>query len=441
MPRQLRLTQFPQPYPDELLYSVVARYVHRAGIKNINSINSSLFGLKHNGNAIDLPSGIMMIASAIPVGQNVSAEKIVADHTLFNFHTAYSDISYRRKVYKNMLASGQPNKRIALRRKTLIAAPNYLRFCPACQSHMIETFGEAYWRRDQQLVHVVVCPTHRISLSYSQVKLQGPSSLYYRADTTSCHTDATAVIDNLLENEIDILIRIAEHSRQLSQIAQKDRTDDKIRTTYLDLLWRKGFFRNQKQINKGILGIALQKYLANFVRFWPNIGDGTSDAPNWVLSLLKKQGFNNPTFYHVLFQDFLAQQPDVKASQRRIDHKPKPKEADIQGKPWQCYNPLISDPAHANVRIVNIRYFGLDLRIRFRCSCEYEYNRRKNSDGTFKKAKLYSFGKSLIPHIARAIEEGWTLKKTARLAGLQTPTLLRQAEKLGITELPTVRRQ
>ncbi|WP_409564463.1 TniQ family protein [Methylobacterium sp. J-088] len=220
MPRQLRLTQFPQPYPDELLYSVVARYVHRAGIRNINSINSSLFGLNHNGNSIDLPSGIMRIASVIPEGQNISADEIVSDHTLFNFHTAYTDISHRRKIYRDMLASGSPDKRIALRRKTLIAAPKYLRFCPARQSHMIETFGEAYWRRDQQLAHVVVCPTHRISLSYSHVKLQGRSSLYYRADDTSCHTDTTAVIDNLLDKEIDVLSRIAKRSRQLSQIVQ-----------------------------------------------------------------------------------------------------------------------------------------------------------------------------------------------------------------------------
>lgn len=440
MPRQLTLTQFPQPYPDELLYSVVARYVHRSGLKNINTINSKLFNLSHNGNVIDLPSGIMKIASVIPVGQKISADEIIADHTLFNYYTAYADSAYRQKVFRDMLASAAPDKRIALRRKSLIDAPKYLRFCPACQNSMIETFGEAYWRRDQQLAHVVICPTHRIPLSYSHVKLQARSSLYCRADDTSCRADTPAVVEDLLETEIDILSRIAERSRQLLQSRKNYQPSVDIRAVYLDLLWRKGFFRAQKQVNKEFLGISLQNYLADLVRFWPHIGDGANDTPTWALSLLKKQGFNTPTFYHILFQDFLEQQPDVKASQGRIDRKPKPKEADIRGKPWKCYNPLISDPAHAKVQVAHIQYVGPDLRIRFRCACEYEYIRRKKSDGTFTKAKLSNFGKSLIPHIARAIQEGWALKKTAQLAGLNTKTLLRQAEKLGITEVPTVRR-
>ncbi len=439
MPQRLSLTQFPQPYPDELLYSVVARYVHRAGLRNINTINAKLFGFNHNGNVIDLPSGIAAIASVIPAGQQISADKIISDHTLFNFHTAYADSAYRQRVFEDMLASVAPDKRIALRRKTLIEATKYLRFCPACQSNMIATFGEAYWRRDHQLAHVVVCPTHRVALSDSKIALQSRSSLYYRADDTSCPTNAPPVIADLSDTEIDILSRIAERSRQLSQSAIGSHTGLDIRTIYLDLLWRKGFFRAQKQINKEYLGIVLQDYLADLARVWPFVGDDTDDPPAWALSLLKKQGFNTPTVYHILFQDFLEQQPDVRASQGRIDRKPRPKEADIGGKPWKCYNPLISDPAHADVRVAHVRYAGPDLLIRFRCSCEYEYIRRKKPDGTFTKPTFYNFGKSLIPHIARAMREGWALKKTAKLAGSNPKTLLRQAEKLGITKVPVVK--
>ena len=113
---------------------------------------------------------------------------------------------------------------------------------------------------------------------------------------------------------------------QLSQSSQKHIPKVDIRTFYLRSLWRKGFFRAQMQANKEALGIALQFYLADLVRFWPHIGDGTDDTPNWALSLLRKEGFNTLTFYHILFQDFLKQQPDVEALQRRIDRKPKPKE-------------------------------------------------------------------------------------------------------------------
>lgn len=441
MPKQQTLTQFPQPYPDELLYSVVARYVHRAGLRNINTINTKLFGFSHNGNALDLPSGITTIASVIPAGQQISAEKIISDHTLFDFHTAYADSEYRQQVADDMLASAAPDRRIAVRRKTVIAGARYLRFCPACQNDMIETFGEAYWRRDHQLAHVVVCPTHRIALSDSQIDAQRRSSLYYRADDTSCPADAPPVIEDPTKEEIDILSRIAARSWELSRGRTKGRVDENIRASYLDMLWRKGFFRAQKQVNKESLGISLKNHLATLKRFWPEVSSEADDAPAWALSLLKKLGFNTPTVYHILFQDFLEQQPDVKADRGRIDRRPRPQEAEIGGRPWVCYNPLITDPAHADVRVDHVRYVGPDLLIHFRCSCEYEYIRRKKPDGTFTKPTFYNFGKSLIPHIEQAMREGWALKKTARLAGSNPKTLLRQAEKLGITELPTVKGQ
>lgn len=59
---------FPDPYPEELLYSVCARYSERVKYPNKNGILSELFGRKDTIAVVDLPNGLNHLISQLPPG-------------------------------------------------------------------------------------------------------------------------------------------------------------------------------------------------------------------------------------------------------------------------------------------------------------------------------------------------------------------------------------
>ncbi|CAA2144491.1 TnsD family Tn7-like transposition protein [Methylobacterium bullatum] len=436
---KIKTTYFPEIYPNELIYSIAARYTKHAGQRNVNNINNELFGFHHNGNSIDLPSGLGQLASVIPQSRNISAEDLISDHTLFPFYTAYADHAYSKRVKIDMKNSFNVGKRIALRRKSFANPITHLRFCKDCQNEMNDKFGETYWRRDHQLQHIIICPDHSTILSDSNVDVSHPSSLYYAADNNSCPPDAMNCIQDLSDRQISQLMRINHRSKALLNAHSSVERLSKARDEYLDTLVRKGLFRASKQINKKQLGQRLHIYLSDLALIWPDLASPEQDCPGWALSLLKNKPCNNPAVYHVVFQDFLDQQPDADSSATRIARKPRLKEADIGPGPWKCQNPLISHPETDTVRIVDTKYIGSDVLVRFRCKCEYTYTQRRKANGSFSPPMLSEFGSSLRPHIERAIQEGWSLKKTARLAKMNAVTLERHAAKLGISDIPKVK--
>ncbi len=71
--RRRMLAYFPQIYPHELLYSVLARYHHHLGGTNPGGTMEALFGTRFAIAAVDLPGHLARIQAALdgphPVGR------------------------------------------------------------------------------------------------------------------------------------------------------------------------------------------------------------------------------------------------------------------------------------------------------------------------------------------------------------------------------------
>ena len=62
------ITVFPDPYPDELLYSVCARYGDRMCYPSRMSLTAELFGNPNVVATLDLPSHLNRLVSVLPYG-------------------------------------------------------------------------------------------------------------------------------------------------------------------------------------------------------------------------------------------------------------------------------------------------------------------------------------------------------------------------------------
>ena len=93
----------PDSYPDELLYSIWARYSDRVQYPNKASILNDLFG---NGNLkpiIDLPCHLKHFVDNLPLGQKYTADYFIDCHTLLPFYSPFLPQERLNQIREQML--------------------------------------------------------------------------------------------------------------------------------------------------------------------------------------------------------------------------------------------------------------------------------------------------------------------------------------------------
>jgi hypothetical protein len=73
---------FPTPYPDELLYSICARYQARMNYSSQSSTVLDLFETKKAIAIFDLPSKLQRLLASLPPGHDYTVDQFIDNHTL-----------------------------------------------------------------------------------------------------------------------------------------------------------------------------------------------------------------------------------------------------------------------------------------------------------------------------------------------------------------------
>lgn len=156
---------FPDPYPDELLYSVLARFQSRVHYPSRESLVRELFGTKKAFATIDLPTHLSRLIASLPPGHSYTVDRFIDNNTLLPFYSPFLAAQRINTIRANM-GDGQKlgfHYRIGIA-SSRISLPASLRFCPGCAREDKEQFGEYYWHRLHQVSGVEVCPIHDIFL-------------------------------------------------------------------------------------------------------------------------------------------------------------------------------------------------------------------------------------------------------------------------------------
>jgi hypothetical protein len=165
------LFHFPQPYPDELFYSILARYSKRT--PEINDINviQALFDKKMSNLGKSIPYGISSILEQLKVFEFPSENEIIKNHTLYYFYVNFNSPFSKKEKYEELLHGSKQGDRKVQNGITLNYSPNNFQFCPACMDEDIEKYGETYWRASFQLPTVLICQKHKTLLDESIVSI------------------------------------------------------------------------------------------------------------------------------------------------------------------------------------------------------------------------------------------------------------------------------
>lgn len=159
---------FPDPYPDELLYSVCARYNDLMQYPNSTTATRDFFGGGTISAVVDLPNKIEHLVSELPPGHLYTVDYFIDNHTLFPFYAPFLLRERAQLVRDGMRRVGENHvkEEIGLTASS-VPQPLWLRFCPKCVEADRRRFGETYWHRVHQIPGVEVCSQHAVFLELS----------------------------------------------------------------------------------------------------------------------------------------------------------------------------------------------------------------------------------------------------------------------------------
>ena len=204
------ISYFPYIYPDELLYSQLARYYTKSGYTAFACAVDDLFVHKYVSPDIEFISELKQEAVEI-LTRNISMETIIEKHTMFPSYGRFLPKEKKHKAFKDLIAMhGNFNNLLAIpKRRT--DDERYLRYCPECAKADRDKYGETYWHRNHQIVGVNICPIHVCYLENSSVSMNRKSS----PSLTAAENEAVISTGRICDNETEI--KLAEYIIQVFQ--------------------------------------------------------------------------------------------------------------------------------------------------------------------------------------------------------------------------------
>lgn len=430
---------FPSPYPDELLYSILARYHIRSGNTSFKVTLRELFNVPRNTATADLPCNLDLLVKNLPLFSKHTVEELIQKHTLYPFYAPFLPLERASLVLQSMRSeSGSDIHRRAGIMASSVTTPRYFRFCPLCLKEDLQEYGEAYWHRLHQTPGVLVCPVHAIPLSDSIAPIQGFSRHQYcAASVQNCPIDVpTKSYDSSILKK---LLLLAKDICWLINSDLPHREPSWFRNQYKALLIERGLASTvtHKTYQKNLADSFLYFYGCEFLE---SLDSGVSyDEPHsWLFQLLCKRVDSSHPVRHLLMIRFLA--TSIKEFfTTNYDYRP------FGESPWLCLNVTATHylkPVVTNLVISRNHDRNYDASRpvgTFRCSCGFIYTRTgpdKTEDDKYRIGFVKAYGhvweeklrelvetrKLNVHEIASQLNiDPRTIKRHAMLLGLETP--------------------
>lgn len=162
---------FPEPYPDELAYSLFARYHVQSGHLSFSATARELFGKE---NAIPNPEFFAPLSEELYkiLTYDRPFEKFIADHTMLPYYIRFLPLERRRKAMELLLTMDRRFYDAIYIRKKKTKQRQYMCYCPICAAADRQQHGETYWHRKHQVPGIEICLIHRCRLKNSSVGIK-----------------------------------------------------------------------------------------------------------------------------------------------------------------------------------------------------------------------------------------------------------------------------
>jgi len=378
---------FPEPYPDELLYSLCARFGDRMQYPSKWAVMRDLFGKGTATAIVDLPSRLGFFADVLPPRHPCKAvDRVIDDHTLLPFYGPFQPVERLGRIREDMLGSKGP--RIYARAgltPSPVQRPTWLRFCPLCVEGDRKRFGECYWHRIHQVPGVEVCPVHEVFLKNSNVRACNSKTRYEFVSAECAIQEVKASSPPSSVSFRRYLVDIAHDAAWLLDQRGLVAGPESLCQQYKLLLADRGLATYSGIVNTSALIESLTAhYLPEFLAlFRCEIGDQIRE--NWLARLTRSRCNSQHPLQHLLLIHYLGYTAEAFFEL--------PTEIQPFGSgPWPCLNDASHHYGQPRIEECQIAYdrhghpWGT-----FTCSCGFVYLRRGPDRSAKDRFRMYCY--------------------------------------------------
>lgn len=367
---------FPEPYPDELLYSVCARYADRVQYSSGHYVLQELFGSKCQTVIFDLPYRLGHLISILPNGHQYTVEQLIYNHTMLRVYLPFIDEQKLQKILDIM--KGKDSEDLVNPKKFLSKLNKYstfFRFCPLCFQEDKQRYGEYYWHRLHNFSAVIVCPIHHVFLENSNVFMSQRTRNYEFFSATKVVLPDKYQFIELTNPAHQILLKVSQDVQWLLNF-ELELKFESLFDRYIQ------FLIQQDLANKGGT-IQLKLLLKKFLNYYPQEVlkllncqiDEKIDNP-WLFLIVPdlKQNKVHSLVYHLLLIQFLGKTAEeFFKTPLNFSAIRKP----FGQGPWPCLDRTSSHYRQLTIDTyrINRRNHQDEATATFRCSCGFAYAR------------------------------------------------------------------
>lgn len=429
---------FPTPYPDELLYSAIARYHVRSGITSPKATIKELFASRTATAVVDMPCNIDALVKAVPTFLKLKAEQLIQEHTLYPYYMVFQTNDKCSKIMQAMRSSygGDIHTRVGIMASSVKNLEN-LRFCHKCMETDLKVYGEYYWHRIHQVPGVMVCPEHGVLIQDSNANLLKTNKHeFIAADDTNCINRSEVNYYSSLDTA-----RLYELSKDIQwlfnnyeKVRNSSNYKNGLRNSYLSVLKNKGLATTNGRVYQA-------EFCSDFVSFYKDsflsivqssIGSDYEDS--WVANILRKHRKAFHPLRHLLLIRYLV--GDIKNFFEETEHY-----LPFGNGPWPCLNPIATHYKNFVVKELKVTHCA-DTKLpvgTFNCECGFVYTRSgpdKTDLDIYKIGRIKQFGvewEQKLTFLSKNKE--LSLREIARQMGCDINTVKKYIGKLKISDL------
>jgi len=302
---------FPTPYPDELFYSLVARFTARLGPLGPKQVMEAIFGSAQGTAVVDLPTRLGRFQRRLPPEHPLSAFDLIGRCTLFPLYKPFLPRMRAEIIVQRMLGDG--GLQATLQAGIMAHRMNRqgLRICSQCSAEDLLTQGELYWRRQHQAPGVLVCDKHAIMLEETTVAGANRRNRQEFLLPPSVGSNVPVVFRAAQgREEHDDLLWLAQASAWLLRQAVWDVTPEPWCEAYRARLTELDFTTDSGRYGLRRIGSAFtERFRADFLNRLQCELQGHDLDTSWLARLLRRPRATQPPLQHLLLWRFLGVAP------------------------------------------------------------------------------------------------------------------------------------
>lgn len=273
-----RLHWFPQPFPDELLYSLAVRYHRLSTNHSYRRTSQDLFGGYSRTCGSIFPCCLGTLSQELASAYSV--EELINRFTLLPLFEPFLNDAKRSAVRIAMAGNSGAGLKMSLG----LTASGFLkhasfRYCESCVVEDSRNCGSAYWHRIHQAMGICVCPLHREPLR----AMKFPDGADWRCMLLPGEAVGAQVIENAAAPAVDIVSDMQLWALEHPTDVQKLLTGNFLRRRLEEI----GFLESGR-----IKEQALRAFLAPSLFLGPlaNEFQEICQSCDWVFTVLRSRG-------------------------------------------------------------------------------------------------------------------------------------------------------